>query len=106
MKWLLLLLTLTACGGKTLVIESDTSWLGNLDGTGEIQGRGNAKYEVADIAPICWSIRKTQEPGTLRAYMDTKTWFDLGNEIEGLSTTTDSLGVVSGCVSIPVRRAR
>lgn len=96
MKWLPALLLLTACGGKTLVIESDTSWALTLDSYGTVTSRGNATYDVK-VYPACWTVTKTDSLGTLRAYVETSTWMGLGNEVDGLATTSEPGGVVSGC---------
>jgi hypothetical protein len=89
---------LTACSGKTLHVESDTSWAGTIDHFGTIDGHGNAQYDVGGVTGrICWSISKTTSAGILRAYTDDDTWFGLGSEVDGEATTTAPGGVVAGC---------
>jgi hypothetical protein len=95
---LALLVLLTACGGTTLVVESDTSWAGTVDGFGPISGRLKAEYDLGDASGKCWTISKTTEAGTLRVYSKTSEWFGLGNQVSGESTTTDPMGTVTGCV--------
>ena len=36
------------CGGTTLVVDSDTSWAGSVDGYGAISGRLRAEYDLGD----------------------------------------------------------
>jgi hypothetical protein len=38
------------CGGTNLVVDSDTSWAGSVDGLGSISGRGHAEYDVSHTA--------------------------------------------------------
>ncbi len=89
---------LAACGGKTLVVDSDTSWQGTADVLGQVAGRGHRELELPDLAEICWSIAKSTEAGTLRAYAETSTWFGLGSDVSGEAATTAPSGAVSGCV--------
>ena len=56
------------CGGTTLVVDSDTSWAGTVDGYGAISGRLRAEYELEDAGGRCWTVSKTTEAGTLRVY--------------------------------------
>jgi hypothetical protein len=94
---LALLALLTACGGTTLVVDSDTSWAGSVDGYGSIAGRLRAEYDLNDGAGRCWTVSKTTEAGTLRVYSTTSEWFGLGEEVSGESTTTQPMGSVTGC---------
>jgi hypothetical protein len=88
----------TGCGGKTLVVESDTAWAGAVGGQ-NVDGRGNATYDLdANADEACWSIVKLTAAGTLRAYAETSTFFGLGNDVDAESTTTAPQGAVSGCV--------
>lgn len=93
-----LALILAACGGKTLVVDSDTSWQGTADGLGQVAGRGEGRMELPDLDEICWTLAKTTDAGTLRAYAETSTWFGLGSDVSGEATTTAPAGSVSGCV--------
>jgi hypothetical protein len=95
---LVVLALLMGCGGTTLVVESDTSWAGSVDRYGAIAGRLRAEYDLGDAAGTCWTVSKTTEAGTLRAYAKTSEWFGLGDEVSGESTTTQANGVVTGCV--------
>jgi hypothetical protein len=95
---LALLVLLTGCGGTTLVVESDTSWAGSVDGFGAISGRFKAEYELHDADGKCWTVSKTTEAGTLRVYSKTSEWFGLGDQVSGESTTTEPMGTVTGCV--------
>jgi hypothetical protein len=100
----LLCLLLAACGGRTLVVESDTEWSGTLDAYGNISGRGTARYELdargltGSSGQTCWSVTKTTEAGTLHAYVEESTWFGLGNQVSAESVTKVPNGVVGGCV--------
>lgn len=97
--WALSLLVLvTACGGTTLVVESDTSWSGSVDGYGAISGRLKAEYDLGDAADKCWTVSKATEAGTLRVYARTSEWFGLGDEVSGEATTNQPMGTVTGCV--------
>lgn len=95
---LLVLALLTACGGTTLVVESDTSWTGNVQGFGSISGRLRAEYDLGDPDGQCWTVSKATEAGALRVYAKTSEWFGLGTQVSGESTTTAPLGTVTGCV--------
>jgi hypothetical protein len=91
-------LSLTACSGKTLHVESDTSWAGVVDQFGVIEGHGNAQYDLGSThGRVCWQIVKTTTTGTLRVYADDDTWFGLGSEVDGESSTTAPAGGVEGC---------
>jgi hypothetical protein len=94
-----LALLASACGGKTLVVESDTSWAGAIGAVGDVEGRGNATYELSGTADeTCWSIVKLTAAGTLRAYAETSTFFGLGSDVDAESKTIAPQGSVSGCV--------
>jgi hypothetical protein len=100
MKWLALtaVVLLCACDKTTLVIESDTSWAGDIDEVGQVADRGHARFELPNAKrELCWSIRKTSSAGTLRAYAEDETWFGLGSDIDGEASTTAANGVVQGC---------
>jgi hypothetical protein len=56
----------TGCGGTHLVVDSDTSWAGSIDGFGSISGKGSAEYDMLDAGRLCWTVSKTTEAGTLR----------------------------------------
>ena len=91
-------LVLIGCSGKTLHVESDTSWAGTIDRFGTVDGHGNAQYDIGGLTgQVCWQIGKTTSVGTLRAYSDDDTWFGLGSEVDGDATTTAPAGVVQGC---------
>jgi hypothetical protein len=95
---LALLVFVMGCAGTTLVVESDTSWAGSVDGYGAISGRLRAEYDLGDAAGKCWTVSKATEAGTLRVYSKTSEWFGLGNQVSGESTTTQPMGTVTGCV--------
>lgn len=98
MLWLVLLLC--ACGDERLFIESDTSWSGTVDGVGLVSGHGDEEFDLAaegDQAP-CWTLNKTTDAGTLRAYAEADTWFGLGVGVHGEATTREARGQVRGCV--------
>lgn len=89
---------LSACSGKTLHVESDTSWSGTVDQFGAVQGSGNAQYDLGDThGQVCWTIGKVTTAGILRVYADDDTWFGLGSEVDGESSTTAPSGAVEGC---------
>jgi hypothetical protein len=89
---------LCACNKTTLVVESDTSWAGSIEGVGQVADRGDARFELPDLKrESCWELRKTSSAGTLRAYAEDDTWFGLGSEIDGEAVTTAPNGVVRGC---------
>ena len=98
--WALAVLTILVmgCGGSHLVVDSDTSWAGNVDGFGAISGQGKADYDLRDAGRLCWEIAKLTDAGTLRAYSTTSEWFGLGTEINGEATTTAPRGTVRGCM--------
>jgi hypothetical protein len=89
---------LAGCSGKTLHVESNTTWAGNIDKYGAVAGQGNAAFDLGDIyGEVCWKIGKTAPIGVLRAYSDDDTWFGLGSEVDGDQTTTLANGEVTGC---------
>ena len=91
-------LSLSACSGKTLHVESDTTWSGTVDHFGPVSGRGNAQYDIGGVTgQICWQIAKTTSAGLLRVYSDDDTWFGLGSEVDGDSSTIAPGGAVEGC---------
>jgi hypothetical protein len=96
---LAVLACMMGCGGTTLVVDSDTSWAGSVDGYGTIAGHLKAEYDLPAGGGQCWTISKATEAGTLRVYSKTSEWFGLGNEVSGESTTTQPMGTVTGCVS-------
>jgi hypothetical protein len=97
--WGLAVLSLVmGCGGVTLVVDSDTSWAGTVDGYGAISGHLQAEYDLGDAGRSCWTVSKLTEAGTLRVYSDRSEWFGIGNEVSGESTTTQPMGTVTGCV--------
>jgi hypothetical protein len=97
--WGLAVLAFVAgCGGTTLVVDSDTSWAGSVDGYGAISGRLEAQYDLGDAGKECWTVSKTTDAGTLRVYSKTSQWFGLGDEVSGESTTAQPMGTVTGCV--------
>lgn len=95
---LLGVLLLCGCSGKTLVIDSDTAWAGEVDRIGSLDGRGHEEIGLSGFKDeVCWSIAKTTEDGTLRVYARDDTWFGLGEEIDGEAVTTAPHGRVGGC---------
>jgi hypothetical protein len=98
-SWSLALLAFVlGCGGTTLVVDSDTSWAGTVDGYGPISGRLKAEYDLQDAGGRCWTVSKATEAGTLRVYSKRSEWFGLGTEVSGEATTTEPMGTVTGCV--------
>ncbi len=92
-------LLIAGCGGRVVHIESDTSWTGSIDGFGPISGHGNKTYALDAVSsPVCWTVTKATDAGTLRVYSDRSTFFGLGEEVEAEQTTTAPNGSVSGCV--------
>jgi hypothetical protein len=95
--WLGVVLLLCACDGKTLIVESDTSWAGTIGAT-DVSDQGNAQFDISgSTGQVCWTLAKTTSQGTLRAYAKDDTWFGLGSEIDGESTTIAPNGTVTGC---------
>jgi hypothetical protein len=90
---------LSACADKTLFIESNAHWSGEVDGIGAVAGSGEADYELNGEGDICWAIRKTTLAGTLRTYVKSENAFGLGSDIEHLETTSDPYGEVAGCMN-------
>lgn len=87
---------LAGCEGRTLHVESNTSWTGYIGGDAgsSVEGRGNHSWPL-NPGTTCWSFQKETEGGTLRAYAS-------GGGIaapdrQGDATTTAAYGVVSGC---------
>jgi hypothetical protein len=92
-------LVIAGCGDRVIHIESDTSWSGTIDGVGAVSGRGGKTFALDAVSsPVCWTITKTTEAGTLRVYSEASTWFGLGEDIEAEQTTTEPNGDVTGCV--------
>jgi len=89
---------LSACDEKFLVIESDTSWSGDISGYGQVAGTGDAEIDLTDApSNVCWTLKKETDEGSLRAYLNDDTWFGLGSEVDDDQTTTDPMGQVMGC---------
>jgi hypothetical protein len=88
-----------ACNSKTLVIESDTSWSGEVQGYVTLSGRDNATIDL-DNAPqnFCWTVAKTTSAGTLRAYLKEEDWLGLSKDYVGDAKTTEPNGEIGGCV--------
>jgi hypothetical protein len=92
------LILVCACSGKTLVVESDTSWSGTIDRLGTVAGRGGREFGLGGLqGEVCWTLVKTTSLGTLRAYARDETWFGLGAEVDGDASTTAPNGQVAGC---------
>lgn len=93
------LLLSTACNHKTLTVESDTSWEGDVTGYGTFGGSGGSELDL-DNAPnnFCWTFRKTTTAGTLRAYVHHEDWLGLRSEYIGDATTTAPGGEIGGCI--------
>lgn len=95
--WLGVLL-LCGCSGKTLVVESDTSWAGTIDRVGTVAGRGGKEFGLGGLqGEVCWTLAKSTALGTLRAYAKDDTWFGLGSQVDGDAVTTAANGQVTGC---------
>ena len=93
-----LLLGLLGCGDKTLFVESNAPWQGTVDGIGDVSGTGNKDFDVSEVdGEVCWTLKKTTLAGVLRVYVEDNGAFGLSTDIEGLKTTTDPYGEVSGC---------
>jgi len=91
-------LLLCGCSGKTLVVESNTSWSGEIDRVGTVAGRGGKEFGLSGLrGEVCWVITKSTSLGTLRAYARDDTWFGLGSEVDGEAVTTAPNGRVEGC---------
>lgn len=90
---------LAACNSKTLVIESNTTWQGEVVGVVTLSGRDNATIELND-APggICWTLAKTTSAGTLRAYLHEEDWLGLSERYAGDASTTEPNGQIGGCL--------
>lgn len=88
-----------ACNHKTLTVESDTSWQGDVTGYGTFGGTGRDEIDL-DNAPdnFCWTFRKTTSAGTLRAYIHHEDWLGLRSEYIGDATTTAPGGEIGGCI--------
>jgi len=94
----LALALLAGCDGKVLVIESNTLWSGQVTGIGQIADSGSAEIDISDApSSVCWTLTKRTSAGTLRAYLRDETWFGLGTEYDGDSTTSEPGGSVTGC---------
>lgn len=95
---LLGVLLLCGCSGKTLVVESDTSWAGEIDRQGTVAGTGGHEFALGGYqGEVCWTLAKTTSLGTLRAYARDDTWFGLGSQVDGEAVTTAPNGQVAGC---------
>ena len=95
---LLLVPLLVGCDKKHLIVESNTSWSGNVSYIGPVSGTGNASIDLSDQpSDVCWELKKDTSAGTLRAYLEDETWFGLGKEFDGDQTTTAPDGMVRGC---------
>lgn len=88
-----------ACNSKTLVIESDTSWNGEVQGYVTLSGRDNATIDLDDAPQsVCWTLAKTTSAGTLRAYLKEEDWLGLSKDYVGDATTTEPNGQIGGCL--------
>lgn len=93
------MLLVAGCGNRVIHIESDTDWSGTIDGIGVVSGRGSKTFALDAVSsPVCWTITKMTDAGTLRVYSEASTWFGLGEDIEAEQTTTEPHGDVTGCV--------
>ncbi|MGH7585474.1 MAG: hypothetical protein ACREMH_04440 [Gemmatimonadales bacterium] len=91
-------LGLLGCGDKTLFVESNAPWEGTVDGVGAVTGESNGDFDVSEVdGEVCWTLRKTTMAGVLRAYVEDEGAFGLGTNIEGLETTNEPYGEVTGC---------
>ena len=91
-------LLLCGCSGKTLVVESDTSWAGTIDRFGNVAGTGGREIGLGGVhGEVCWTLIKRTSIGTLRAYARDDTWFGLGSQVDGEAVTTAANGQVQGC---------
>jgi hypothetical protein len=88
---------LAGCAERTLMIESDTSWSGNVQQVGAINGQGGAELELPSTGGrLCWDLQKGTTAGTLRAYVrDKKNFF--GTDTDGDMATTEPNGLITGC---------
>ena len=89
---------LSACSGKTLHVESDTSWSGSVDQFGPVEGHGNARYDLGDThGQVCWKIDKAIDGRRPARHADDDTWFGLGSEIDGIFYDRADSARVEGC---------
>ena len=92
-------MALSACDHKTLTVESDTTWQGDVTGYGSFGGSGGGEVDL-DNAPdsFCWTFTKKTSAGTLRAYVHHEDWLGLRDEFVGDATTTEPNGTIGGCI--------
>lgn len=100
MRYVLLagLVAVMACDDRELIVESNTSWSGFIDGDDagfSRDGSGNATFELGS-GTTCWAFQKDSEGGRLRVYAKTREVF--GSDRHGDASTTAAYGAVSGCV--------
>jgi len=86
---LILLVILSGCGNE-LIIESDTSWSGSINGS-SIEGGGSRSYDMDNSS--CATIQKDTE----RGYLNVKVKGGIFNSILEEKKTTASYGVCSVC---------
>ena len=104
MRWrsllpLVILPLLMACNSKTLVIESNTSWQGEVEGYVTLAGRDGATIDIKDApGTVCWNLTKTTSAGTLRAYLKESDWLGMNVRYAGDATTTEPNGQIGGCL--------
>ena len=82
-------MVLSGCG-KELIVESDTSWSGSMNGS-SIEGGGNKTYDMDNSS--CATFQKNTERGYLRL----KVKGGILNSILDESSTTARYGVCSVC---------
>lgn len=103
MRWqfvppLLALALCAACNSKVLVVESNTTWSGTVEGYVTLSGRDNATIDLDDAPQaFCWTLTKTTSAGTLRAYLKDEDWLGLSTSYLGDATTTEPNGQIGGC---------
>jgi hypothetical protein len=90
---------LAACNSKTLVIESNTAWQGEVTGYVTLSGRDGATIDLKDASgTVCWTLAKTTSAGTLRAYLKEEDWLGLHVSYAGDATTSEPNGQIGGCL--------
>jgi len=90
---------LAACNSKTLVIESNTAWQGEVTGYATLSGRDGATIDLdGATGNVCWTLEKTTSAGTLRAYLKESDWLGLSVRYAGDAKTTEPNGQIGGCL--------
>jgi hypothetical protein len=84
------MLLVAGCGNRVIHIESDTDWSGTIDGIGVVSGRGSRTFALDAVSsPVCWTITKMTDAGTLSQAVDT-------TDAAGKSSVTWTMGDTPG----------